>query len=237
MGPIDVGMHSDNPQRKGHASHRTELIPSPSHHRITMSKVKGATTRPHVSLPRRISEEEARALYRKEKLGLPSPVDRWIAASTENDRSVASGCPLGPDEVHCLVQMQLIEVSRTDANPPAAPSDQPQAPADNPFFSDPDTFVLHLTVTGAAPVRGSHSADASGRRVVLDRYVGWSDSLEAPEWTRWEPGQTIAFCARKSSLADVVRKALWEDAVAVSRAGIVRVVWTYPELTPLGRSL
>lgn len=193
-----------------------------------------------VSLPRRISEQEARAQYRKEKLGLPGPVDRWIAASAANDQGVASGCPLGPDEVQCLVQMQHIEVSRTDANPPPAPSDQPQAPDDNPVFSDPDTFVLHLTVTGAAPFWGSNSADASSRRVVLDRYVGWNVSLEAPDWTRWEPGQTSAFRTRKSSLADVVRKALWEDAVrvAVSRAGSrASAVWTYPELTPLGRSL
>ena len=218
MGPIDVAVHSDNPQREGHASHCAQPVASLSR-RIAMPKVKRTVSKPHVSLPRRMSEQEARTQYRKEKLGLPGPVDRWIAASGANDYSVASGCPLGPDEIQCLVQMQHIEVSRTDANPPAAPSDQPQAPADNPFFSDPDTFVLHLTVTGAAPARGSHSADASGRRVVLDRYVGWSDSLEAPEWTRWEPGQTTAFRARKSSLADVVRKALWEDAVAVSRAG------------------
>ncbi|EPT05346.1 hypothetical protein FOMPIDRAFT_1021597 [Fomitopsis schrenkii] len=164
-----------------------------------MPKAKRATMKLQVSLPRRISEQEARAQYRKEKLGLPGPVDRWIAASAANDQGVASGCPLGPDEVQCLVQMQHIE-----------------APDDNPVFSDPDTFVLHLTVTGAAPFWGSNSADASSRRVVLDRYVGWNVSLEAPDWTRWEPGQTSAFRTRKSSLADVVRKALWEDAVRVA---------------------
>lgn len=204
-----------------------------------MPKTKRTTMKLHVSLPRRISESEARARYRKEKLGLPGPVDRWIAASTTNDQGVDSGCPLGPDEVQCLVQMQHIEVSRTDTDPHAAPSDQPQTPDDNPVFSDPDTFVLHLTVTGAALARASHSADASSRRVVLDRYVGWSDSLEAPDWTKWEPGQTTAFLTRKSIIAGVARKALWGDAVrvAVSRVGSCASVWTYPELTPLGNSL
>ncbi|KZT65840.1 hypothetical protein DAEQUDRAFT_497378 [Daedalea quercina L-15889] len=161
-----------------------------------MPKVKRATTRPRLSLPRRISEEEARADYRKVKLGMPGPVDSWIAAGAADGYKIDSECPLGPDEVQCTLQMQHVG-----------------APSDNPYFSDPDTFVLYLTVTGAVHVRGSRTAEASRRRIVLDRYQGWSDSLEAPEWTRWASGQTTAFRQRKSSLADVVRNALWEDAV------------------------
>ncbi|KAH9936485.1 uncharacterized protein B0H18DRAFT_323915 [Fomitopsis serialis] len=161
-----------------------------------MPKVKRTTVKPRLSLPRRLSDAEARAQYRKERLGLPGPVDSWIAASAADDYSIDSGCSLEPEEVQCALQMQQFE-----------------APDDNTDFSDPDTFVLYLTVTGAALLRESHSVEAC-RRVVLDRYQGWSDSLDAPEWTRRKPGQTTMFRQRKSSLADVVRKALWEDAVA-----------------------
>ncbi|KAH9841684.1 uncharacterized protein C8Q71DRAFT_343793 [Rhodofomes roseus] len=172
----------------------------PSHHHCcdAMPKVKRSSVKPRLSLPHRLSDEEARAKYRRERLGLPGPVDRWIAASTvtSDDCSIDPGCPLAPDEVQCTLQMQRIE-----------------APDDNPDFSDPDTFVLYLTVTGAAHQRASHSVDAS-HRIVLDRYEGWCDSLEAPDWTKWASGQPTVFRQRKSSLADVVRNALWEDAVA-----------------------
>ncbi|KAI0754777.1 hypothetical protein C8Q80DRAFT_1117378 [Daedaleopsis nitida] len=101
--------------------------------------------RPRERLPRRRCEADAEEHYRKEKLGLPGPVDVWLAARMAQDHSIHpnsdsdanadsdGGWPAatsrGDDEVLCTVQLQCIK----------APDD-----ADS-IFSDPDTFLLHLT--------------------------------------------------------------------------------------------
>ena len=69
-------------------------------------------------MPRRRSEEDAEALYRKEKqLGQPGLLDAWLAArlSQNQSQSLSMGAERqggdGSDEVHCMIQVQCIKVS------------------------------------------------------------------------------------------------------------------------------
>ncbi|KAI0947408.1 hypothetical protein AcV7_009845 [Taiwanofungus camphoratus] len=85
--------------------------------------------RTHRPLPRRVSDEEARAKYRRDVLGLPGPIDVWITANIAHTGGAGSRCPLNADEVRCIVQMQCSEAEETDSN-----------------FSEPDTYALNLTI-------------------------------------------------------------------------------------------
>lgn len=159
----------------------------------TATKTNASTRR---SLPRRVPEAQARANYRKEILGLPGPIDTWLAANIAANANADARCPLAADELRCTVQMQRTEARDTDG-----------------YFSDGGNFVLYLTIAGPVPTVGSHVLQSS-RRVVLDKYQGWSESLDAQDWTKWTPGRTVVFRQQRSSLPDAVRAVLWEDMLA-----------------------
>ncbi|KAI0712419.1 hypothetical protein C8Q76DRAFT_485458 [Earliella scabrosa] len=170
-------------------------------------------------LPRRVCCEDAEQAYRKEKLGAPNPVDVWLAARmargvcTET-QSDGSGSEYeegdGEDEVRCTVLLQCIK-----------------APEDDTIFSDPDTFVLHLTTTrvsasrnsGASSDSDSDSTDSKPKpepvqRVVLGRYEGHPESLDAPQWTRLPSDEPVVFRDSAAAVADLlVRATLWKDAM------------------------
>ena len=106
-----------------------------------------------------------------------------------------------------------------------------QAPEDDTIFSDPDTFVLHLTTTrvsasrnsGASSDSDSDSTDSRPKpepvqRVVLGRYEGHPESLDAPQWTRLPADEPVVFRDSAAAVADLlVRATLWKDAMTVRR--------------------
>lgn len=178
----------------------------------TATKTNASTRR---SLPRRVPEAQARANYRKEILGLPGPIDTWLAANIAANANADARCPLAADELRCTVQMQRTEVSRKNASGSGMILIWVQARDTDGYFSDGGNFVLYLTIAGPVPTVGSHVLQSS-RRVVLDKYQGWSESLDAQDWTKWTPGRTVVFRQQRSSLPDAVRAVLWEDMLAVS---------------------
>jgi len=143
-----------------------------------------------------MSEAEARANYRKEVLCLPGPIDKWISASVADNVGADSQCPLAPDEVRCTIQMQRVEASDEDGD-----------------FGDGDTFVLYLTIAGSSRSSAPHALESSNR-IILEKYQGWNDSLDAPDWSKWTPGHTVVFRQSRAKLTKIMRAVLWEDEIA-----------------------
>ncbi|EJF63279.1 hypothetical protein DICSQDRAFT_160497 [Dichomitus squalens LYAD-421 SS1] len=192
-------------------------------------------------MPRRRSEEEAEAQYRGEKkLGEPGLLDAWLAArlsqmpTTQTQLRGAErpdedgyedegggGKGRWGDEVHCTVQVQCIK----------APNDP------DSIFSDPDTFVLHLTTssplsstrrpiqttTGAERRLGGTDGSDRWRRIELGTYAGHPESLDAPPWTRLLPaGQVVEFRESAAGLAELLaRAAPWNCEDAMTSLGAV----------------
>ncbi|KZT09172.1 uncharacterized protein LAESUDRAFT_756814 [Laetiporus sulphureus 93-53] len=127
------------------------------------------------SRPRRETRESSRAEHRRDVLGLPGPVDIWVAANTQEGADRVPDLPLADNEVRCEVQMRFTPGPKSDGS------------YDN---SDQDTYILHLTVTGR-PHGPFHAADSFA--VVLEEYKGWPSSLDAPDWAKWPPGRTVIF--------------------------------------------
>ncbi|KAI0917068.1 hypothetical protein AcW1_007642 [Taiwanofungus camphoratus] len=91
--------------------------------------------------------------------------------------------------------MQCSEAEETDSN-----------------FSEPDTYALNLTIVSPLRSAGSHVCESS-RRIVLDIYKGWPESLDAPEWTKWSPGHTVVFRQLRSNVTAILRVALWQHSL------------------------
>ncbi|RDX53488.1 hypothetical protein OH76DRAFT_1399400 [Lentinus brumalis] len=144
-------------------------------------------TRPQARLPRRMSDEDAQEQYRKEHFGTPGPIDAWLTprignsvyASSDSESNLDS--PLTPDEVWCTVQLQRVK----------AP-DEPEC-----IFADADMFVLHLTT-------GPHALEPS-QRVVLGKYEGFPESLDAPQWANLPAGEPVVFRATVPAVMDLLR--------------------------------
>ncbi|KAL6303879.1 hypothetical protein BKA93DRAFT_826291 [Sparassis latifolia] len=179
-----------------------------------MPRVPAAARDPKSTRPatgqRRLSREEERLRYRREVLCLPGPIDAWIQANTSSSTCArarsgsGSGsdprCPLAAEEVCCMLQMQ-----RT----------RPPAPADGGVFEDPETFTLYLALAGPAGT-GDHPSIVRSRRMVLQTYEGWPESLDAPDWAAWRPGQTVTFRQRRVNVAAFLRAAVRsEDIIAL----------------------
>ncbi|TFK90522.1 hypothetical protein K466DRAFT_563473 [Polyporus arcularius HHB13444] len=143
--------------------------------------------RPHARLPRRMSDEDAQEQYRKEHFGTPGPIDAWLTPRIGNSACASSDSeshldsPLAPDEVRCTVHLQRVK----------AP-DEPEC-----IFADADTFVLHLTT-------GLHALEPS-QRVVLGKYEGLPESLDAPQWANLPAGEPVVFRATVSAVMDLLR--------------------------------
>ena len=108
-----------------------------------------------------------------------------------------------------------------------------QAPSDpESIFSDPDTFVLHLTTTvlpsTGRPIQTTIGAQwrlsgtlgqDDGNGIELDKYAGHPESLDAPQWAKMLPaGQAIKFCESAEALTELLgRVAPWnfKDAMMV----------------------
>ncbi|KAF8057435.1 hypothetical protein FPV67DRAFT_1677229 [Lyophyllum atratum] len=148
--------------------------------------------------PRAIRPEE----YRLKVLGLPGPIDRWLSANARMEQAWTNivfleGFPEWEDvrrnRVFCTVKRERVK-----------PVDDPDS-----IFTESDTYRLYLTGTICdsllveTPLRTSP-------RAVLDHYVGSSDDLSAPEWTRWND-DILEFCQpRDTFIALFARMALWK---------------------------
>ncbi|KIM78576.1 hypothetical protein PILCRDRAFT_11041 [Piloderma croceum F 1598] len=123
-------------------------------------------------------------------------VDRWLATNIQSPYP-SSYLLMGDgpaNEVLCIIRRFHIVVS-----------DMPMAPS-----KDPDTFILYITAS-VSPELGIPPLACSSPRATLARYVGFSDDLEAPEWTRWG-NSILSFRQPKGSFADLfARMATWEE--------------------------
>ncbi|OBZ68703.1 hypothetical protein A0H81_11244 [Grifola frondosa] len=143
-------------------------------------------------LPRRIYDEDAKAELRKRVHGLPGPVDNWISANRKKNGSSDVG---GVGELRCTVQLEYIK-----------------APDNGTIFKDPDHYILHFIIMDPSSVLPP--AFGQGRRIVLGRFEGHSENLDAPDWTNLPPGEMIVFHQSIASVAELlVHVALPSDAL------------------------
>ncbi|CCL99747.1 uncharacterized protein FIBRA_01769 [Fibroporia radiculosa] len=148
---------------------------------------KPDTRRP---LPRRIPAEEKRNEYRKEVLCLPGPIELWLAEAIvhEPDNTCSHSYPEHPDEVWCFVEMQHFKAPDSDNN-----------------FCDGDTYILYFTYSGPRESSGP---------LILDKYEGWSESLDAPNWSRWPEGHRFSIRQHISKVPLCIRAVLWADRIS-----------------------
>lgn len=140
------------------------------------------------------SDEESRERYRTDVLGLPGPVDRWVARVTAGYAQLrAEGkiplLRLAWNDVRCDFTMLITAVGRRSW----LFSDElilvPQVMSDHPEIRSGcrDTYTLHIQIRCPETCKGL----SSGCRhhycpcLVLEQYVGQSTDLQAPDWTRW----------------------------------------------------
>jgi len=153
-----------------------------AHHRTmprAAKKLGKTRSMPAPILPRRQSDADRRKT-RRAQMGLPGPIDRWLTANRAREIGQPD-CPLSTDEVRCSVQMEL-KAGEVEGD-----------------FVDPDTYTLHLTITAlhATGIPGSYIVFP---RIVLETYLGWTSSVDAPEWSQWSPGRIVVFRQTKEEL-------------------------------------
>lgn len=66
-------------------------------------------------------------------------------------------------------------------------------------FVDPDTYMLHLTIT-ALHTTGVPGSYIVFPKIVLESYTGWNTSVNAPDWTQWTAGRTVVFRQTREEL-------------------------------------
>ena len=59
------------------------------------------------------STDEGRARWRRERLGLPGPVDRWVAPALpiRDQDGTHDAKPIAPSMARCLLRVEYVEVS------------------------------------------------------------------------------------------------------------------------------
>ncbi|TCD68360.1 hypothetical protein EIP91_010998 [Steccherinum ochraceum] len=138
---------------------------------------------------RRMTGAERRKASR-DALGLPGPVDLWLAKAKETRigeggsvlSSSASGSEVpgvgDEDTVKCCVEMEC------------TPGE-----IEGPFVDSP-TYTLYLTLTASS----QHTTGVPGSyvvfpRIILETYEGWPTSHDAPDWLY--ASQLAARCWKK----------------------------------------
>jgi hypothetical protein len=168
---------------------------------------------PLASLPLRPSA--ATRKYGHKRLP-PEPIDRWLAANSHSptvafiqDYLLLKNAVT--EHVVCVVERECIAVSCIYINTlNLIEFSQPQAPDDGTIFEDPPTYTLYIT---AHLPRGAkyYMLLWQSPRAVLEKFVGFSNDPDAPEWTRWVHS-ILEFQQPKASFADLfVRMAAWDE--------------------------
>ncbi|KAI8978729.1 hypothetical protein BD414DRAFT_494218 [Trametes punicea] len=137
---------------------------------------------------KRVSTKQKEEHLRKarEKFGLPSPADIWLAAKLAQGTCADGATPLAPSEVTCTTCIERIP--------------EPEPSKD---WVDDDTFVLHLTIVSAAR-NFEEGCLQSERRVVLGQYTGDPESIRAPDWVSLPAGKAMVFRESAAAVSELL---------------------------------
>ncbi|KAH9851760.1 hypothetical protein C2E23DRAFT_732292 [Lenzites betulinus] len=164
---------------------------------------------------------ESRRKYR-ERIGLPSAVDVWLASKLGRVYPDAHSSPLLDDEVQCSVYVSHIPV-----------------PDPAGFFVDLDTFILHMTVK-TAPRSPDESPLESERCIMLGQYQGHPRDWSAPDWMKLHGQGTKVFRDSVEAVVNLMQcpAPLGPEQTTVSTQSLsVRVPWLIGALTRLVQAL
>ncbi|KAI9058541.1 hypothetical protein FKP32DRAFT_1597638 [Trametes sanguinea] len=123
-------------------------------------------------------EREARKQRLRQELGVPGPIDIWLAEKL-NDDAALNAANLAPNEVRCTVYIQRIPF-----------------PDPHEYFMDDDTYILHLNVTSAWNVYD----------VELAKYDQSIHSLKAPDWVKLPSGRTMVFRDSAAAVTELLHR-------------------------------
>ncbi|PIL22696.1 hypothetical protein GSI_15389 [Ganoderma sinense ZZ0214-1] len=187
-------------------------------------------------MPRRMSDEDARERYRREKYGQPGVVDAWLAprlSQNPNQDHARSQSLESQNQNQSRGISTNTMLARLEAGEAAGPdfADEVRctvrvecikAPSDGSFFVDDDTYVLHLTTAAAGAPRclglgqGPDDDTRASRTAELGKYQGFPESMDAPEWVRMLPsGKPVEFRTSAAAVAKVLeRTAPWKQVLA-----------------------
>ncbi|KAH9912376.1 hypothetical protein B0H21DRAFT_828763 [Amylocystis lapponica] len=115
---------------------------------------------------------------RRDIYGMPGPVDRWLRAN----RHIAW---IAPKSV-LLNSTSLADAEETSDALCKIFMTCEKAPDNGTIFKDDDVFTLYIMATAASAFRDPPPLETSPL-AVLDRYVGDSNDLGAPDWAAWSP--------------------------------------------------
>lgn len=171
-------------------------------------------------LTRRLTDDDARERYRRGVLGGPGPIDCWLCVS--GSRAYDSASPLPNGEVLCTVRVEHEPVSHKLATCTLfIELHDLQTIEDECGFVDPDTYTLSLTIaTPSCAGAGSASALQVHPKIVLETYLGWKESMDAPDWTRRRQGQELVFRESRQELALLLSRVASRKVNVKVRSGI-----------------
>jgi len=149
-----------------------------------------------------------RDAYRREVLGLPGPVDRWLTANSACGTTNLLCTLLMNNEVEdfviCTVRRVRIEATPNDT-----------------IFGDPDTHILYITASAtneSIPIFHRTSPTA-----ILDHFVGNTRDIAAPEWMAWDRVE-LQFRQPRSSIADIFARLAVSDHNSLERGLSFRMI-------------
>ncbi|KAI0695292.1 hypothetical protein BC835DRAFT_1414920 [Cytidiella melzeri] len=151
-----------------------------------------------VSCPRRIDDSDRREKIRRAKY--PSgAIDCWLCAKSPD--TVDPDTRLAEEEVLCTVHLEYTPNPDTDPN-----------------FDNGGVYTLYLGVatsgdaTTPPPCRTNNPGVSQMHpRIVLGKYEGWKEFIEAPDWTKRKPGRELVFRESRTDLAVVLSRVASEE--------------------------
>lgn len=139
-----------------------------------------------------------RQAYRLDVLKLPGPIDRWLTVNSHCPRITCLQdylllTDINREYVDCFVESICVETAINCAG-----------------LIQPPTYSLYISarVPSSTPtllfLRKSP-------RALLERFTGFNNALDAPEWTRWDK-PTLEFQQPKATFAAIfIRMAGWNE--------------------------
>lgn len=187
------------------------------------------------SPPRRVfpltvhQEEEREARWRRERLGLPSPIDRWVAPAVpikQEEAGFAAKTVL-PHMARCLLTIERIKVRSLHCIHCAISQTSIQGLEDG-LFADPDQWTLYGTAVLSDKVF-SNEIDRISPCIVLDRYVGdESNTIMAPDWLlRQSTEETRELWVYRSHVAKVFARLAMNRSKLSLRSNVLRVLYLH----------
>ncbi|KAI0759150.1 hypothetical protein BC629DRAFT_1597857 [Irpex lacteus] len=156
--------------------------------------------------PRR-DEDEIRAAWRRDVLGIPNRFDRWLEREVE--LGLTSPSPPRTGNVRCVLTVSFEE----------------GAVSADGRWQDSDIYRLHIQVL-ATSKSDMDNERAASPKAVYRQFEGSPQSLSAPPWVQWDRNshRTIWYdLGRISSL--FVSLAMMHDALNVPGLSVAMIKW------------